>query len=116
MVILPTMKDIAFLGTSLDDIRSFPDEMKQDTGYQLHKVQMGEMPDDFKYMRSIGQGVVEIRLKDSNGIYRVIYTAKFADTVYVLHAFTKKTQKTPTADINLAKSRLKDLIQDLNNE
>lgn len=52
------------------------------------------MPDDFKYMPTIGQGVVEIRLKDSQGIYRVIYTAKFAKTVYVLHAFVKKTQKT----------------------
>lgn len=107
------MKDIAFLGTSLDDIRDFPDDIKQDTGYQLHLVQMGEMPQDFKYMPSIGSSVVEIRLKDADGIYRVIYTAKFADVVYVLHAFTKKTQKTPQADINLAKSRLKALINDL---
>lgn len=110
------MKDIAFLGTSLDDIRDFPDDVKQDTGYQLHLVQMGEMPNDFKYMPTIGSGVVEIRLKDADGIYRVIYTAKFADTVYVLHAFTKKTQKTPQADLNLAKSRLKDLIQELSHD
>lgn len=110
------MKDIAFLGTSLDDIREFPDDIKQDTGYQLHLVQAGEMPTDFKYMPTIGQGVIEIRLKDENGIYRVVYTAKFANTVYVLHAFVKKTQKTSKADIALAKARLSDLMQELNNE
>ncbi|MBE9579837.1 type II toxin-antitoxin system RelE/ParE family toxin [Moraxella sp. K127] len=98
---------MSFLGTSLDDIREFPDDIKQDTGYQLHLVQNGQMPSDFKYMPTIGSGVVEIRLKDENGIYRVIYTAKFQDTVYVLHAFTKKTQKTSQADIELAKARLK---------
>lgn len=70
------------------------------------------MPDDFKYMPTIGQGVVEIRLKDSQGIYRVIYTAKFAKTVYVLHAFVKKTQKTSQADIELAKARLKSITQE----
>ncbi|UNU73365.1 hypothetical protein LU293_00155 [Moraxella nasovis] len=59
------MKDIEFLGTSLDDIRAFPNDIKQDTGYQLHLVQNGEMPSDFKYMPSIGVGVVEIRLKDA---------------------------------------------------
>lgn len=101
------MKEISFLATTLDDIREFPEDIRQDTGYQLHKVQCGRMPDDFKYMPAIGQGVVEIRLKDSQGIYRVIYTAKFADKVYVLHAFTKKTQKTSQADIQLAKTRLK---------
>ena len=110
------MKDIEFLGTSLEDVRSFPDDIKQDTGYQLHKVQIGDMPDNYKPMSIIGGSVVEIRLKDSNGIYRVIYTAKFADTVYVLHAFTKKTQKTPQSDIDLAKSRLKSLVQELKDD
>lgn len=110
------MKDIAFLGTSLDDIKAFPDDIRQDVGYQLHLVQSGEMPTDFKYMKSIGVGVIEIRQKDENGIYRTIYTAKFADCVYVLHAFVKKTQKTSKADIEIAKSRLKSLIQELNND
>lgn len=110
------MKDIAFLGASLDDIKAFPDDIRQDVGYQLHLVQSGEMPTDFKYMKSIGAGVIEIRQKDENGIYRTIYTAKFADCVYVLHAFVKKTQKTSKADIEIAKSRLKALIQELNND
>lgn len=108
------MKDLIFLATSLDNVRAFPSEIKQEAGYELHRIQMGEMPSDFKMMPTIGNGVVEIRLKDSAGIYRVIYTAKFAEMVYVLHAFEKKTQKTAKSDINLAKSRLKQLIAELN--
>ena len=107
------MKNLLFLGTTLDVIREFNDDIKRETGYQLHLVQMGEMPTDFKTMPNIGSGVVEIRLKDKDGIYRVIYTAKFANTVYVLHAFTKKTQKTPKADINLAKTCLMALIKQI---
>ncbi|MDO5650580.1 MAG: type II toxin-antitoxin system RelE/ParE family toxin [Moraxella sp.] len=110
------MKNAVFLGDSLDNIREFPDPAKQDVGYQLDKVQHGQMPDDFKHMPSIGTGVVEIRTKDEHGIYRVIYTAKFADNVYILHAFTKKTQKTARADIMLAKDRLKQLIAHLAKE
>lgn len=105
------MKNIVFLGTSLDDIKSFPDDIRQDVGYQLHLIQMGDMPNDFKYLKSIGSGVIEIRQKDDNGIYRTIYTAKFADCVYMLYAFVKKTQKTSQADIALAKFRLK-MIQE----
>lgn len=108
------MKDLIFLATSLDDVRAFPNEIKQEAGYELYRVQTGEMPSDFKIMSTIGNGVVEIRLKDSAGIYRVIYTAKFAETVYVLHAFEKKTQKTAKSDIDLAKTRLKQLIAELN--
>lgn len=54
----------------------------------------GEQPDDFKPMPSIGKGVEEIRVWDDSGIYRVIYTARLADAVYILHAFQKKTQTT----------------------
>lgn len=109
------MKKLKFLGTSLDDLRNFTDSAKQRVGYQLHLVQLGEVPTDFKFMPTIGSGVVEIRVKDDQGIYRVIYTAKFAENVYVLHAFIKKTQKTPQTDINLAKARLKQLIEELEN-
>lgn len=105
------MKLLDFLGTSLDDIRGFPEEVRHETGYQLHRVQCGEMPNDFKVMPSIGSGVVEIRIADRQGIFRVVYTAKIGDTVYVLHAFQKKTQKTAKSDIDLAKKRLNDLLK-----
>lgn len=103
------MKAITFLGSSLDDLRAFPADIKQRAGYELHKVQSGEMPTDFKPMPTIGKGVSEIRLKGESGAYRIIYTVKIGENVYILHAFQKKTQKTAKNDIELAKNRLKQL-------
>lgn len=99
------MKDVTFLGDSLKRLRSFPDDAKNDAGYQLDKVQNGEEPDDFKPMPGIGKGVEEIRVWDESGTYRVIYTARRAEAVYVLHAFQKTTQETLQRDIDLAKER-----------
>lgn len=78
---------------------------------QLDKVQRGEQPDDFKPMSSIGKGVEEIRIWDDSGTFRVIYTARIADAVYVLHAFQKKTQTTAKRDIDLAKLRFSELTK-----
>ena len=105
------MKPVRFLGDSLKRLREFPEVAKQDTGYQLDKVQKGQQPDDFKPMSSIGKGVEEIRVRDETGIYRTIYTARFADAVYVLHAFQKKTQMTSKSDIDIAKERYTEMIR-----
>lgn len=99
------VKPIEFLGNSLDRLREFSDDAKRDAGYQLDCVQHGLQPDDFKPMPTIGRGVEEIRLRDDSGAYRVIYTARLTDAVYVLHAFQKKTQATSKRDIELAKQR-----------
>jgi phage-related protein len=99
------VKPIEFLGDSLHSLREFPDDAKRDAGYQLDRVQHGLQPDDFKPMPTIGKGVEEIRVRDDTGAYRVIYTARLADAVYVLHAFQKKTQATSKRDIDLAKQR-----------
>lgn len=104
------MKPIQFLGDALKCLRDFTDNARQDAGYQLHKVQKGEQPDDFKPMPSIGRGVEEVRLWDDSGTYRIIYTARMADAVYVLHAFQKKTQATSKQDIELAKKRYLETI------
>jgi phage-related protein len=104
------MKKIQFLGDSLKNLREFPEDAKHDVGYQLDKVQRGEQPDDFKPMPTIGKGVEEIRVRDDSGIYRVIYTARLADAVYVLHAFQKKTQTTAKRDIALASKRYAELM------
>ncbi len=104
------MKPVRFLGDSLKCLRDFPEDARQDSGYQLDKVQRGEQPDDFKPMPSIGKGVAEIRIWDDSGTYRVIYTAHFEDAVYVLHAFQKKTQATPKRDIDTAKARYAQLM------
>jgi phage-related protein len=74
-------------------------------------VQRGEQPDDFKPMPSVGKGVEEIRVADDSGAYRVIYLARRADAVYVLHAFQKKTQATSRKDIDTAKRRLSQLLR-----
>jgi phage-related protein len=111
MDIIKTMKLLRFLGDSLERLREFPEDVKQDAGYQLDKVQRGMQPDDFKPMPSIGKGAEEIRLRDGTGTYRVIYTARLADAVYVLHAFEKKSQATPKRDLDLAKKRYAELMR-----
>jgi phage-related protein len=65
-------------------------------------------------MNTVGQGVREIRIREKDGAFRVIYVAKFEDAIYVLHCFQKKTQKTSPEDIALASRRYKDLIRELN--
>ncbi|CDS53021.1 FIG022160: hypothetical toxin [Polaromonas sp. CG9_12] len=103
------MKPVQFLGNSLKRLREFPSDARQDAGRQIDRVQRGMQPDDFKPMPSIGKGVEEIRVWDESGTFRVIYTARLADAVYVLHAFQKKTQTTSRSDIELAKSRFDQL-------
>ncbi|MGH8114803.1 MAG: type II toxin-antitoxin system RelE/ParE family toxin [Rhodanobacteraceae bacterium] len=106
------MKPIRFAGDALAELRVFPQAARHDAGYQLHRVQCGEQADDFKPMPSIGQGVEELRVRDATGAYRVIYTARLADAVYVLHAFQKKTQRTARADLELARQRLKQVMRE----
>ena len=105
------MKPIRFLGDSLKALRDFPKDARQNAGYQLEKVQDGQPPDDFKPMPSIGKGVEEIRIWDDSGTFRVIYTARLREAVYVLHAFQKKTQATAKRDIEIAKRRFDQLTR-----
>ncbi len=94
-------------------MRDFPKDVRQDAGRQIDRVQKGKQPDDFKPMPSIGKGVEEIRLWDGAGTFRVIYTARLADAVYVLHAFQKKTPTTSQRDIDTAKTRFNQLLKGL---
>lgn len=105
------MKPIRFLGDSLKCLRGFPEDARQDAGYQLDKVQRGKQPDDFKPMPSIGKGVEEVRVWDDVGTYRVIYSARMADAVVVLHAFQKKTQATSKRDLEIARERFAQLMK-----
>jgi phage-related protein len=102
------VKPIAFLGGSLDGLRGFTADARREAGYQLDRVQRGLDPDDWRPMPSIGTGVREIRVRERAGAFRVIYTATFADAVYVLHAFQKKTRQTAKRDVDLATSRLRE--------
>jgi phage-related protein len=104
------VKPIAFLGGSLDDLRGFPADARREAGYQLDRVQRGLDPDDWRPMPSIGAGVREIRVREAAGVFRMIYVATFADVVYVLHAFQKKTPQTAKRDVDMAASRLREQI------
>lgn len=106
------MKPVRFLGDSLRRLRAFPPDVRQDAGYQIDRVQRGMQPDDCKPMPTIGPGVEEIRIRDNTGIYRVIYTARRAHAVFVLHAFQKKTQRTSQRDIKIATMRHNALAKD----
>jgi phage-related protein len=64
-------------------------------------------------MNTVGQGVREIRIRDTSGAFRVLYVAKLEDAVYVLHCFQKKTQKTRKSDLELAGQRYRDLLKEL---
>ena len=105
-------RPVEFRGSSLNDMRSFPCEARQEAGYQLDRVQQGHQPNDWKPMTSVGKGVAEIRIRDEFGAYRVLYVTKFADAVYVLHCFEKKTAKTRQQDIDLAAKRYRELVQE----
>jgi len=99
------MKPVEFLGDSLDQIRAFPEGARHDAGFQLERVQRGLDPDDWKPIKSIGPGVREIRVRDAAGAFRVIYLATWADAIYVLHAFQKKTPRTSKRDLMIAEIR-----------
>lgn len=103
------MKRLEFLGDSLEQLRNFPEMARKEAGVQLHKVQQGIQPSDWKPMTSVGQGVREIRIRDEAGIFRVLYITKIEDTVYVLHAFQKKTQQMAKRDLDLAATRLRQI-------
>jgi phage-related protein len=94
-------KSIIWTGNSLDRVKRFPDAVKSAVGAELRRVQNGLEPTDYKPMTTVGAGVKEIRIH-VDGEHRVLYVAKFAESVYVLHAFKKKTQKTEVVDLDIA--------------
>jgi phage-related protein len=97
----------------LEDLSRFPAAARRKAGFQLFLVQQGDEPDDWKPMVDVGPGVKEIRIRDRDGTFRVFYLATFADAVYVLHCFQKKTQKTRAEDIALGKRRYRELIREV---
>lgn len=107
------VKSIEFRGTALDDLRAFPVTARREAGFQLDRVQNGREPADWKPMQTIGSGVREIRIRDAQGAFRVIYVAKFEEAVFVLHCFQKKSQRTSREDIALAVARYKELVREL---
>lgn len=104
------MKQVVWLGNSHEIVKRFANDVKQEIGYNLDKVQRGFKPHDWKPMSSVGRGVSEIRIHDKSE-FRVLYVAKFEDSVYVLHAFVKKSQQTLKRDLDLARQRYTEMLE-----
>ena len=94
------------MGSSQDEIRNFPAEARRDAGFQRQFVQAGQGPSDWKPLKVVDSGAMEIRIH-REGEWRIVYVAKFERAIYVLHAFERKTQRARQSDIELAKARYK---------
>jgi len=94
-------KLLYWVGSTRSDLRAFPIDARRLAGFQLRRVQHGLDPDDWKPMQSVGPGVREVRVH-TGPEHRVFYVARFDDAVYVLHAFEKRSRKTPSVSSTLA--------------
>ena len=103
------MKDIVWLGQTYKDVKSYPKKVKREIGFNLDRLQRGLEPCDWKNLVGLGQGIQEIRIHEMNE-YRVVYIAKFAEAIYILHSFVKKTQQTSHKDIELIKNRYAEIL------
>jgi phage-related protein len=109
------LKPLFFVGSSRDDLRGVPEDVRDVFGYALYLAQMGEMHVRAKPLRGFGgAGVLEVIDNDESGTYRAIYTVRLASAVYVLHVFQKKSRRgiaTPRQEIDLVRSRLRQAEQ-----
>ncbi|HEV7374479.1 MAG TPA: type II toxin-antitoxin system RelE/ParE family toxin [Pyrinomonadaceae bacterium] len=107
----PFVKPLVWIGSSLKDLREFPEAVKDEMGFALYEAQCGMRPLDAKPLKGFGgANVLEIISNYQTETYRAVYTVKFGERIYVLHAFQKKSKKgvaTPQSDIELIKRRLK---------
>jgi len=95
-------KPLEFLGDALASLRDFPGEARREAGYQLDRTHYRPMP-------SVGRGVVEIKIREDDGAFRVFYVANRSNAIYVLHCFQKKSQKTDKQDIEIGKKRYSEI-------
>ena len=98
---------VAWEGDSLEVVRGFPVSVRREMGLDIRRLQQGQMPHDSRPMKSIGQGVYELRQRDANGWYRLIYLTRIGDMIHMLHGFTKKSAKTSQKDLSITETRLK---------
>lgn len=107
---LPKIKNLVWIGSSRRELKAFPAEVKDIMGYALYQAQLGRKSPSAKPLAGFGGArLLEIVDDHQTDTYRAIYTLKFSELVYVLHAFQKKSKKgiaTPRRDIDLIKRRL----------
>jgi phage-related protein len=108
--------EVVWEGDSLDVIRDFPGQVRQDLGAELRRLQTGDRPLNSRPMPSIGARVYELKEQDERAWYRVIYLAKIRNRIHILHSFEKKSAKTGKTDLAVAKARLKRVLDRLRRE
>lgn len=116
-------KPLIWIGSSRKDLQGLPKEVQRFFGFALDFAQRGEKHDDAKVLKGFGgAGVLEVVEDDIGGTYRAVYTVRYAEAVFVLHAFQKKSKRgiaTPKEDIDIIKNRLKvaaAVAQEIRNE
>jgi phage-related protein len=118
-----TDKPLEWIGSSYKDLLALPTEVRRAFGFALSLAQAGDQHDDTKVLKGFGgAGVLEVVENDIGGTYRAVYTVKFAEAVFVLHCFQKKSKRgiaTPKADMDIIHARLRiaeAIIKGLRNE
>ncbi len=104
------LRNVRWIGDSREQLQHFPNQVRKDIGHLLYLVQTGQTPPSTKLMRGIESGVFEIVSDYATNTYRAVYTVKIGRSLYVLHAFQKKSKRgiaTPKRDIDLIKRRLR---------
>ena len=115
-MIIAACKEVRWQGDSREVAHRFPKGVRNALGKELTRIQMGLQPRNGKWLTDIGPGVQEIRIRCDREAYRVIYVARFAGCIYVLHAFHKKAKNgiaTPGEEIDLASRRYRELVRSL---
>jgi len=104
---IPRNAAVAWEGDSREVLQSFPEDVRQNFGFELWQLQQGERPSNYRPLPSIGTGVFELRDQDERAWYRVVYLSRINDMIYILHCFEKKSRELPRKDFEKAKQRLK---------
>jgi phage-related protein len=102
----PKLAAIVWEGDSRGVLKSFPEEVVQNFGFELWQLQQGQRPRDYRPLPTVGSGVFELRDQDARGWYRVIYLSRIDDVIYVLHCFEKKSREMPAKDFQKSRQRL----------
>ena len=104
-------KPLEWIGSSYKDLMALPPDVRRFFGFALSLAQAGDLHDSAKVLKGFGgAGVLEVVEDDSGGTYRAVYTVKFAEAVFVLHCFQKKSKRgieTPREDMNIIRARLR---------
>ena len=112
------MKKLTWLADSRANVKRFPVSIQDDIGYALYVAQLGETSVRAKPLHGLGAGVMEIAVHDASGTFRAVYTVSIGDSIYVVHAFQKKSKTgigTPKSDMDLIRQRLKQLRTEVKN-